>query len=412
MSDVETVRFERSLEQLPFPASYAYLGPEGTFTEAALLRVPGAAEALRLPTQSAASALAMVREGEVYAAMLPIENSVEGGVSATLDALGAGDELRIIREVVVPVSFVLAVSPGSALVLGQQGEDARIVRVGTHPHAWAQTRGWAQANIPGVEYVPTTSTAAAAHELLKPAPAFEAAISSKFIADRLGLTILAENIEDNPGAVTRFILIARPAVLPPVSGADKTTLTVPLENRPGALMEILDQFASRGVNLSRIESRPTGQLLGQYSFSIDVDGHIAEARVADALQAVHRASPQLRFLGSYSRADAQPSQIPEHTTDMAFAAARTWLSGILRELPCVPPATGEDRDNPEYRQRSGGYDMTAKDSNDDGTIVNPKLNYTPADVETDEPEDVVDQANDIRFLEENKLIREQGSESG
>lgn len=304
--------------------TYTFLGPEGTFTEVALLKVPGAAEALRTPSANAAAALAKVRSGECDAAMLPIENSVEGGVSATLDAIASGQELRIIREVVVPVSFVLAAGPGFSL--------DRIDGVGTHPHAWAQTRIWADKNIPEAEYFPATSTAAAAHALLGEAPGYDAAICAKMVAEQLGLEILAENIEDNSGAVTRFVLVSRPGVLPPVTGADKTTVAIPLpEDRPGALMEILDQFATRGVNLSRIESRPTGQFLGHYFFSVDADGHIHEARMAEALRALHRISPQIRFMGSYPRADAQAIEIPAHTTDQVFGEAQRWFDGLLKD---------------------------------------------------------------------------------
>ncbi|AJT42344.1 prephenate dehydratase [Psychromicrobium lacuslunae] len=302
--------------------SYTYLGPEGTFTEAALLQVPGAVQARRVPSSSAVAALAMVRSGEVDAAMLPIENSIEGGVSATLDAIATGQELRIIREAIVPVSFVLAVRPGV--------EFSGVSRIGTHPHAWAQTRGWVDLNIPKAEYVPATSTAAAAHELLNDKPAYQAAICAKLVAQRLGLDVLAEGIEDNTGAVTRFVLVSRPGVLPAATGSDKTTVAIPLpQDRPGALMEILDQFATRGVNLSRIESRPTGQFLGHYFFSIDAEGHLADARMADALRALHRISPQLRFMGSYPRADAQYPQVPAHTTDRAFDAAQRWLADLL-----------------------------------------------------------------------------------
>ncbi|NYE96045.1 prephenate dehydratase [Psychromicrobium silvestre] len=307
-------------------SSYTYLGPSGTFTEAALLQVPGAERARRVPSSSAEMALSMIRSGEVDAAMLPIENSIEGGVSATLDAIATGQELRIIREAIVPVSFVLAAPAGV--------QRESVSRVGTHPHAWAQTRGWLEKNIPQAEYVPATSTAAAAHELLSETPAYQAAICAKLVAEQLGLNILAEAIEDNAGAVTRFVLIARPGVLPAPTGSDKTTVAIPLpEDRPGALMEILDQFATRGVNLSRIESRPTGQFLGHYFFSIDAEGHLADARMADALGALHRISPHLRFMGSYPRADAQYPLIPEHTTDRAFESAQRWLAELRGAQP-------------------------------------------------------------------------------
>ncbi|WP_354155480.1 MULTISPECIES: prephenate dehydratase [unclassified Arthrobacter] len=306
------------------PVTYAFLGPEGTFTEAALMQVPDAANATRNPASTVNAALDMVRDGSADAAMVPIENSVEGGVTATLDAIAGGQELRIIREVLVPISFVLVGRPGVEV------EDIR--RISTHGHAWAQCRLWVDANIPGAEYIAGSSTAAAAMGLLGDEAHYDAAICAPIVAqEQPGLTVLAENIGDNPGAVTRFILVSRPGVLPERTGADKTTVVVPLpEDRPGALMEILDQFATRGVNLSRIESRPTGQYLGHYFFSIDADGHIADARVADALAGLHRISPATRFLGSYGRADAQSPSVSQHTSDEAFRSAHEWVGKILQ----------------------------------------------------------------------------------
>ncbi|NUS35162.1 MAG: prephenate dehydratase [Pseudarthrobacter sp.] len=304
--------------------TYAFLGPEGTFTEAALMQVPGAADARRVPASNVNAALDQVRAGSADAAMVPIENSVEGGVTATLDAIATGRELRIIREVLVPISFVLVARPGVRL------EDVR--RVSTHGHAWAQCRLWMDQHIPEAEYVPGSSTAAAAMGLLADGCHYDAAICAPLVAqENEDLAVLAEDIGDNPGAVTRFILVSRPGPLPSPTGADKTTLVVPLpEDRPGALMEILDQFASRGVNLSRIESRPTGQYLGHYFFSIDAEGHACEARMADALAGLHRISPGTRFIGSYPRADGQAAVVPDHTSDAAFAAAKAWVGSILQ----------------------------------------------------------------------------------
>jgi prephenate dehydratase len=142
--------------------------------------------------------------------------------------------------------------------------------------------------------------------------------------------------------VTRFIMVSRPGALPKRTGADKTTVVVPLpEDRPGALMEILDQFATRGVNLSRIESRPTGQYLGHYFFSIDADGHVQDARVADALAGLHRISPATRFLGSYGRADAHEVLVAPHTSDEAFRAAHQWVGAIVRAQPGGPETAFE-----------------------------------------------------------------------
>lgn len=318
------------------PVTYTFLGPEGTFTEAALLQVPGAADALRIPSSNVNSALDKVREGSVFAAMVPIENSVEGGVTATLDAIATGDELRIIREALVPISFVLVARPGTRI--------ADIKRISTHGHAWAQCRLWAEKNIPGAEYIPGSSTAAAALGLLdEDGVHYDAAICAPIVAsEQPGLRVLADNIGDNPGAVTRFVLVSKPGVLPERTGADKTTVVVPLpEDRPGALMEILDQFASRGVNLSRIESRPTGQYLGHYFFSIDADGHAADARMADALAGLHRISPAIRFLGSYGRADAQSTLVEPHTSDEAFQAAHEWVRGILQGASVRPERAPE-----------------------------------------------------------------------
>ncbi|MDN3482518.1 prephenate dehydratase [Arthrobacter sp. APC 3897] len=305
------------------PVIYTYLGPEGTFTEAALLQVPGAEASERIPATSVNSALEMVRSGRAHAAVVPIENSVEGGVSATLDAISSGEPLRILREILVPITFVLAVRPGLGL--------ADIGTVSTHSHAWAQCRDWAEANIPQAAYLPASSTAAAAVALQDPESGFDAAICSPLVAQRLGLTVLVSGIGDVADAVTRFVLLSLPTSLPAPTGADKTTLVVPLpEDHPGALMEILDQFSARGVNLSRIESRPTGLFLGDYFFSIDADGHIRDARMADALRGLHRISPNLRFLGSYPRADHKEPEVPRHNSDEAFRRADFWLEGLLR----------------------------------------------------------------------------------
>ena len=315
------------------PVTYTFLGPAGTFTEAALMQVPGAEDAVRIPSSNVNTALDRVRDGSADAAMVPIENSVEGGVTATLDAIATGQELRILREALVSISFVLVARPGTRI------EDIR--RISTHSHAWAQCRLWADKNIPNVEYIPGSSTAAAAMGLLEGDPHYDAAICAPIVAtEQPGLAVLAENIGDNPGAVTRFVLVGRPGELPEPTGADKTTVVVPLpEDRPGALMEILDQFATRGVNLSRIESRPTGQYLGHYFFSIDADGHVADARVADALAGLHRISPATRFLGSYGRADGHRTVVEPHTSDQAFRAAHSWVKDILSGASVVPEYT-------------------------------------------------------------------------
>ena len=210
--------------------------------------------------------------------------------------------------------------------------------VSTHALAWAQVKGWMDRYLPGVAYVPGSSTAAAAVAFLDGTGGtsarglgYDAAVCSPVVADRHPeLTVLAQDIGDNRNAVTRFILVARPdAPMPQPTGADKTSLVIPLwQDRAGALMEILEQFATRGVNLSRIESRPTGNHLGDYFFSVDIDGHVRDERVADALTGLRRMCPRTRFLGSYPRADGRAVQVAKHHTDAAYIQARSWAQHL------------------------------------------------------------------------------------
>jgi prephenate dehydratase len=300
---------------------YAYLGPQGTFTEAALRQVVDVDQHDVQPMSTVDAALAAVRAGEVDAAMVPIENSVEGGVAATLDALANGSPLRVLREVLVPITFVLAARPGTRL------SDVR--RLSSHPHGWAQCRGWVAAHLPDARYLPALSTAGAAEGLTEPDAAYDAALCAPLAAARFGLEVLAEDVGDRSAAVTRFVLVSRPGPLSEPTGVDKTTVVVfQRDDHPGGLLELLEQFATRGVNLSRIESRPTGDALGQYCFSIDCEGHVREARVAEALMGLHRTCSEVRFVGSYPRADGGSIVVTHATSDEAFASARAWLTGL------------------------------------------------------------------------------------
>lgn len=305
-------------------ARYTYLGPEGTFTEAALRAFVGTEHVRTDPSTDVVSALDAVRGGRADFAVVPMENSVEGGVNVTLDTLASSPEpLVIVGEVVVPVAFVLAVVPGTRL------EEVR--RVSTHPHAWAQCRGWVSRELDGAVHVPATSTAAAAALLADRGreAGFDAALCSALSAERYGLEALAEGVADNPHAVTRFVVVSRPGALPEPTGADKTTLMAHLpDNEAGALLDMLEQFAVRGVNLSRIESRPIGDSLGRYSFSMDLEGHVAEERVAAALIGLHRVCPLVRFMGSYPRWDRVAPHVAPGTHDADFVAARAWVERI------------------------------------------------------------------------------------
>ncbi len=303
-------------------ARYAYLGPAGTFTEAALRLVASPDEVDYLPQQHVVAALEAVRSGGADFAVVAIENSVEGAVTVVLDTLSTGD-LAIVREVLVPISFSLAARSDVAL------SDVR--RVAAHPHAWAQCRGWLMANLPEVEHVSQTSNTVAAQQLVEPGRAvdFDAALVPPAALAHYPLHVLAEQVADNAAAVTRFVVVGHPGDLPAPTGADKTTLVVHLpDNEAGALLTMLEQFATRGVNLSRIESRPIGDELGRYLFSIDAEGHIAEARMAEALMGLHRVCPVVRFLGSYARADGVANDVSPGTSGADFAAARQWVTDL------------------------------------------------------------------------------------
>jgi prephenate dehydratase len=158
---------------------------------------------------------------------------------------------------------------------------------------------------------------------------YDAAVGAAVAGELYGLDIAAHDIADNGGAVTRFVLLTRPAPPPAPTGNDRTTLVAYLrENHSGALLEILSEFATRAVNLTRIESRPTKGRIGQYCFSIDCEGHIDDERVGDALAALHRVCGDVRYLGSYPRRDGELGPVPPGRTDAEFAEARTWLSGV------------------------------------------------------------------------------------
>lgn len=306
---------------LPAGGKIAFLGPEGTFTHQALMRLDGADRHDGVAHASVTEALDAVRSGEVVAALVPIENSVEGGVSATLDNLAHTGRLQIRGEVLLDVQFDLCVRPGTKL--------ADVRRVLTHPHAAAQCRDWLARTLPGIPVVEGGSTAGAAAEVANPDSRFDAAICAAVAGDMYGLDHVATGIADNTEAVTRFVLVAAPGPVPPASGTDKTTMVIFMhQDQPGALEAILDQFASRGVNLCRLESRPTRTTLGSYCFSIDAEGHLDNARVAEALKGLHRTCKDVVFLGSYPRADRVPATVTAGFTDERFEQADAWLAGL------------------------------------------------------------------------------------
>lgn len=299
---------------------YTYLGPEGTFTEAALRTLPEAATRELVPMVSVPAALDAVRNGDAAAALVPIENSVEGGVTTTVDELAKGEPLMIYREVVLPIAFALLARPGTQL------KDIKTVT--GHPVAQPQVRNWLAANLPDALWESAASNADGAR--LVQEGRFDAAFAGEFAAATYSLEPLVSEIHDAATAETRFVLVGRPARPAAPTGADKTSVVIWLgDDHPGALLELLQEFAVRGVNLMRIESRPTGQRIGNYCFSVDAEGHITDRRVGEALMGLKRICPQVRFLGSFPRAGVSPGDLGPlrpGTTDSEFLAASDWLT--------------------------------------------------------------------------------------
>ena len=271
---------------------YAYLGPAGTFTEAALLKIAASDDQL-IAYANVTAALDAVRKGEANKALVPIENSVEGIVARTLDELASGEPLVITAETTLPVTF--------SLMTLENKDPKDIKSIATHPHAESQCRSFIAKNYPNAQVIETASTAAAAKGLSK--GDYDAAIGAAIAAKNYQLKIIDENIGDSTGAVTRFVLVEKPGKTPAASGRDRTSLAVFIAiDHAGALLEILNEFAKHQVNLTFIQSRPTGVELGHYHFIIDAEGHIQDAPVSAALAGLKEICEDIRFLGSYPQA--------------------------------------------------------------------------------------------------------------
>jgi prephenate dehydratase len=320
-------------------ARYAYLGPRGTFCEQAVAALHPGGRYEAIACASIEATLDAVHAGNADRAVVPIESSVEGGVNATLDELAAGPQLLITAEVIVPVEFALLARPGTAL--------ADIKLVGGHPVAQPQCRQWLARNLPDAHWRPALSNAEAAQQVAD--SELDAALAGSFAARHYQLAVLADGVHDNGAAVTRFVEVGQSGPLPAATGRDRTSVIAFLaDDHPGALMDILSQFAVRGVNLSRIESRPTGEGMGRYCFFIDCEGHVAAPRVGEALMGLRRTCSAVRFLGSYPMAGAQPAEPGQIAADRAlaersdasFTGAADWLDRIRQGSLLPGPACG------------------------------------------------------------------------
>lgn len=305
---------------------YTYLGPRGTFCEQALhnLNPPDSAELSPMPT--IADALEEVFSENADAALVPLDNSVEGSVRPTLDYLIGHKSLMIVQEILLPVSFSLCARSEIGL--------STISTVATHPHAEAQCRKWLKSNLPYTKIISSPSTADAAAAVSR--GEYDAAICSPVAGKDYELHQLIIDVADNKDGVTRFALVARAQKPPPPTGNDVTSLIIFISHdRAGALLEVLTQFFVRGVNLTRIESRPTKERLGRYCFFFDCEGHIEDLRLAEALMGLHRICEEVRFLGSYPKDVAVDCELKDsvlqsssRTSDRDFALAEQWIKHI------------------------------------------------------------------------------------
>lgn len=296
-----------------------YLGPPGTFTEQALLTQPDLAAAELVPYPTMADVLRATESGAVGLGFVAIENSIEGTVNVTSDTLAFDVEVLIQREVVIPIQQHLMAVPGAVL--------AGISEVVSIPHATAQARQFLHRELPSVATRAANSTAEAARQVAERGDPKVAAIGNELAATIYGLELLATDIEDHPENQTRFVAVA-PGLVPAPTGHDKTSLVVAQRaDRPGSLLAILQEFAARSINLTRLESRPTKKALGDYCFLLDLEGHVADDVVADCLRALQTKHAEVKFLGSYPSAAAHGPRA-RSDADEADREALRWLADI------------------------------------------------------------------------------------
>ena len=312
------------------PLRIGFLGPEGTFTEEALLRESDYADGDIVPMDSLADVLESVDRAQVDLGFVPLENAIEGTVRDIIDSLVFDFDLRIQREVVLDVHLHLMGTPGTSL--------GDIERVASIPVATAQClRVPARAAAPGRRWWPPTRLPSAARLLGEGDPSDDGPTDRGhrhpgWRPKLYGLEILAEDVEDHPDNQTRFVSLAKTGI-PSRTGHDRTSIAC-FQNadHPGSLYAILGQFAARSINLTKLESRPTKQALGDYCFIIDFEGHVGDAVVADCLADLHAELAGVKFLGSYPAAGPHGEAIREEV-DQSRREAHSWMEG----------ATGRDR---------------------------------------------------------------------
>tara|TARA_B100000085_G_scaffold199599_1_gene183180 strand:+ start:11457 stop:12404 length:948 start_codon:yes stop_codon:yes gene_type:complete len=312
-----------NIELVPAATRIGFMGPHGTFTEQALLGQPDLAAADTHPFDSIPDVLNGLVIGDVDLGFVPIENAIEGAVNVTQDTLAFDLDVRIQREVVLDVQLNLLALPGTQLT--------DIHTVMSFPVAVAQCRSFLREQLPDAEIQAATSTAEAARQVSEQRLEGVATISNPLAAELYGLEAVAEAVEDHTGNQTRFLLLAREGV-PAPTGHDKTSVVVfQRANEPGSLLAILNEFAARNIDLSRLESRPTRRVLGDYCFLLDFEGHIGDEVVADCLRDLKMKQGDIKFLGSYPAAGHQGEQV-RRDSNANWRNAASWVEELRDEI--------------------------------------------------------------------------------
>ena len=305
------------------PRTIGYLGPHGTFTEQAVLSEPDLAGCDGRLFESMPAVLNAVEAGELDLGFAAIENSIEGTVNATIDTLAFSSNLLIQREVVIPISMELLVAPGATL--------DTVTTVVSFPHAIAQCRVWLAEHLPNATHRAANSTAHAVELVANAQDPTMAALGNRLAGTIYGLSELATGVQDSADNQTRFVSVARQGV-PKITGNDKTSIVIfQRDDRPGSLLSILQEFSARQINLSKLESRPTKKGLGNYCFIMDLDGHISDAVVADALKNIMAKQAEVKFLGSYPTTGSSASEVRAEA-NAAWRSAEEWISGLRSQI--------------------------------------------------------------------------------
>ena len=294
-------------------ARVGYLGPEGSFSHEAVTTLTGV-EAVAFA--SLEELLSAVADASLDQGLVPLENALEGTVSATIDGLVFQHDLVIVQEIVLPIHLHLLARPGVAL------KDVTSVR--SYVHALGQVRRFLHEH--GLASVQTTSTSQAAHDVAASHEPW-AAVGSALAGEIFGLEVIAPDVEDHPDNATRFVLVGRDDVAAP-TGHDRTTIVCFQDaDRPGSLYAILGRFAARDINLTKLESRPTKRGLGDYCFVIEFEGHVDDEVVADCLVDLQAHLARVKFLGSYAVTGEGSSDRREEVGEARRSAA-TWMDTI------------------------------------------------------------------------------------